>query len=31
VPWYFTGKDPDDLQNRLDSLEWWAETVMAKV
>jgi probable F420-dependent oxidoreductase len=31
VPWYFTGKDPDDLQNRLDSLEWWAETVIAKV
>jgi probable F420-dependent oxidoreductase len=31
VPWYFTGKDPDDLQNRLDSLEWWATTVMAKV
>ncbi len=31
VPWYFTGKDPDDLQNRLDSLEWWAETVISAV
>lgn len=30
VPWYFTGKDPDDLQNRIDSLAWWSETVIAK-
>jgi hypothetical protein len=25
VPWYFTGKDPDDLQNRIDSLAWWRD------
>jgi hypothetical protein len=30
VPWYFTGKDPDDLQNRIDSLFWFAETVITK-
>lgn len=30
VPWYFTGKDPEDLQNRIDSLAWWAETVIAE-
>ena len=30
VPWYFTGKDPDDLQNRIDSLAWWSDTVMSK-
>jgi len=30
VPWYFTGKDPDDLQNRLDSLQWWADEYIAK-
>jgi hypothetical protein len=29
VPWYFTGKDPDDLQNRIDSLAWWADEFMA--
>ncbi len=28
VPWYFTGKDPDDLQNRIDSLFWFAENVI---
>lgn len=30
VPWYFTGKDPDDLQNRIDSLFWFADTVITK-
>jgi probable F420-dependent oxidoreductase len=30
VPWYFTGKDPDDLQNRIDSLRWWADEYIAK-
>jgi alkanesulfonate monooxygenase SsuD/methylene tetrahydromethanopterin reductase-like flavin-dependent oxidoreductase (luciferase family) len=30
VPWYFTGKDPDDLQNRIDSLFDFAENVIAK-
>jgi hypothetical protein len=25
VPWYFTGKDPEDLQNRIDSLYWWRD------
>ena len=30
VPWYFTGKDPDDLGNRIDSLAWFADTVIAK-
>ncbi len=30
VPWYFTGKDPEDLQNRVDSLSWWAEEYIAK-
>jgi probable F420-dependent oxidoreductase len=29
VPWYFTGKDPDDLQNRIDSLRWWADEYIA--
>ncbi len=29
VPWYFTGNDPEDLQNRVDSLAWWADTVIA--
>jgi probable F420-dependent oxidoreductase len=29
VPWYFTGKDPDDLGNRVDSLKWWADEVIA--
>jgi probable F420-dependent oxidoreductase len=29
VPWYFTGKDPDDLGNRVDSLAWWADEYMA--
>jgi len=31
VPWYFTGKDPDDLGNRLDSLAWWADQFIATV
>ena len=30
VPWYFTGQDPDDLANRIDSLAWWADEIMAK-
>jgi len=30
VPWYFTGKDPEDLQNRIDSLTWWADEYIAK-
>jgi probable F420-dependent oxidoreductase len=30
VPWYFTGKDPEDLQNRIDSLKWWADEYIAK-
>lgn len=30
VPWYFTGKDPDDLRNRIDSLFWFAENVITK-
>ena len=30
VPWYFTGKDPDDLGNRIDSLAWFADTVITK-
>jgi probable F420-dependent oxidoreductase len=30
VPWYFTGKDPDDLANRVDSLAWWADEFIAK-
>jgi len=30
VPWYFTGKDPDDLGNRLDSLMWFADTIIGK-
>jgi hypothetical protein len=29
VPWYFTGKDPEDLTNRIDSLKWWADEVIA--
>jgi alkanesulfonate monooxygenase SsuD/methylene tetrahydromethanopterin reductase-like flavin-dependent oxidoreductase (luciferase family) len=29
VPWYFTGKDPDDLANRVDSLAWWADEYMS--
>ena len=30
VPWYFTGKDPDDLTNRIDSLKWWADEIIAE-
>jgi probable F420-dependent oxidoreductase len=30
VPWYFTGKDPDDLGNRLDSLMWFADTIITR-
>ena len=31
VPWYLSGGDPDDLGDRIDSLAWWADEVMAKV
>lgn len=30
VPWYFTGKDPDDPQQRIDSLYSFADDVIAK-
>ncbi len=30
VPWYFTGKDPEDLGNRIDSLAWFADTIITK-
>jgi probable F420-dependent oxidoreductase len=30
VPWYFVGGDPNDLQVRLDSLAWFADTIMSK-
>jgi probable F420-dependent oxidoreductase len=30
VPWYFTGKDPDDLSNRIDSLAWFADTIITR-
>ncbi len=30
VPWYFTGADPEDLGNRLDSLMWFADTVITR-
>jgi probable F420-dependent oxidoreductase len=30
VPWYFVGGDPNDLQVRLDSLAWFADSVIAK-
>lgn len=30
VPWYFTGNDPDDLGNRIDSLAWWADEFIAR-
>jgi probable F420-dependent oxidoreductase len=30
VPWYFSGKDPEDLDNRLESLETFATDVIAK-
>lgn len=28
VPWYFSGGDPHDPQHQLDSLAWFAETVI---
>lgn len=28
VPWYFSGGDPNDPQHQLDSLGWFAETVI---
>jgi probable F420-dependent oxidoreductase len=30
VPWYFTGKDPDDLQVQLDSLAWFADEFIGR-
>jgi hypothetical protein len=30
VPWYFTGKDPEDLGNRIDSLAWFADTIITR-
>ncbi len=30
VPWYFVGGDPNDLQVRLDSLAWFADTIITK-
>jgi probable F420-dependent oxidoreductase len=31
VPWYFSGRDPDDPQNRIDSLYEFADTVMREL
>ena len=28
VPWYFSGGDPNDHQHQLDSIDWFAETVI---
>lgn len=28
VPWYFSGGDPEDAQHQLDSVAWFAETVI---
>ncbi len=28
VPWYFSGGDPNDPQHQLDSIAWFAETVI---
>ena len=30
VPWYFIGGDPNEIQVRLDSLKWFADTIIAK-
>lgn len=30
VPWYFTGNDPDDLANRIDSLSWFADEFISR-
>ena len=30
VPWYFNGGDPESLDNRVDSLTWFADEVIAK-
>ncbi len=30
VPWYFNGGDPEDLQNRIDSLFWFADTIISR-
>ena len=31
VPWYFTGKDPETCGNRIDSLAWFADTIIGQV
>jgi hypothetical protein len=28
VPWYFAGGDPNDPAHQLESIEWFAETVI---
>lgn len=30
LPWYFVGGDPDDLTVRVDSLAWFADTVISR-
>jgi probable F420-dependent oxidoreductase len=30
LPWYFVGGDPDDLAVRIDSLAWFADTVISR-
>jgi probable F420-dependent oxidoreductase len=30
VPWYFTGRDPNDLQVQLDSLAWFADELIGR-
>jgi probable F420-dependent oxidoreductase len=30
VPWYFNGGDPESLDNRVDSLAWFADEIIAK-
>lgn len=31
VPWYYTGGDPNDLGVQVDSLAWFADTVLAEL
>ncbi len=30
VPWYFNGGDPESLDNRIDSLAWFADEIITK-
>lgn len=30
VPWYFNGGNPDDLANKVDSLAWFADEIIAR-